>query len=124
MTTISENRKLFHAVMYFLIACILAALMTSCSPYASQVTVTETVTASPSVTATATAQPAKVQATPRPSCRVSGQTVYLRKGAGMSYAVITVLRAGEVLQIRERGAWLRVSTGKATGFIFGRYCQE
>jgi hypothetical protein len=41
MTTIETNRRLFHAVLYFLAACILLAILANCSPLnAYQVTAT------------------------------------------------------------------------------------
>jgi len=54
---------------------------------------------------------------------VTAQTLNFREGPGMSYAVTGILRQGERLEVIARGAWLRVSTGTETGYIYGRYCQ-
>jgi hypothetical protein len=55
---------------------------------------------------------------------VIGATVYLRSGAGMSFAPVTVLHGGQVLTILQAGEWLRVSTLAHEGFIHSAFCRE
>jgi len=118
MIDYKTNVRLFDAVMYFLAVCVIVILITSCSPY-----VEVPATAAPSATATARMVAIATEPTPSPSCTVTAQTLNFREGPGMSYAVTGILRQGERLEVIARGAWLRVSTGTETGYIYGRYCQ-
>lgn len=123
MTTIQENRRYFHAVMYFVIACLLLALLTSCSPAAPG----SVSTATPSATITATAlsvQSVQTATPPPPSCTVTGYLNF-RTAPSKSAAVIRVLIAGETVTIKSRGDWMNVLTrDNKAGFIYGKYCQE
>ena len=112
-----------NGTTWFIATCLLAAILTSCSPYVAKPAVVDHPTPAPSRTPTAARMVAVATTTPRPSCTVTAYTLNLRTGAGMSYAVRDVLHKGERLQVIARGAWLKVSTGKVTGFIFGRWCQ-
>jgi SH3-like domain-containing protein len=126
MTTLSYNRRLFHAVMYFVIACVIAAALLGCSPY--QVvpnSTTRTPTAAPSVTATMT--PAGVKSpTPSPIvCTVTAYTLNMRQAGRMTAAVIQILENGDTLRvIRHAGNWIQVRTPqRVTGWVYGRYCR-
>jgi uncharacterized protein YraI len=55
---------------------------------------------------------------------VTAYTLNMRAGAGMRYAAIQILERGEIVTVIHRADWLKVSTGNATGFIYGKYCQE
>ena len=110
-------------------AALLAALLTSCSPLATSEAVPTTATAAPSVTASKSANLQVSTPTPEKStrvdfCTVTAGALNFREGPGMSYAVKQILRKGDRLEVIERGAWLHVSTGTATGFIYSAYCGE
>jgi hypothetical protein len=124
MTTLKENRNIMQALAWFIAACVIAAVLLGCSPYAELSTNVDTPTPAPSVTATAELLThGTVEPTPRPTtCRVSG-TVYLRADPSRARAPLAVLRAGQSLEVIQRGAWLKVSTGTATGFIYSAYCR-
>jgi uncharacterized protein YgiM (DUF1202 family) len=124
MTTIPENRKLMYFVMYFLAACVVLALLTSCSPYAAiETNWSQTPTATASMTATVTN--VTLSPTPLPSCTVTAYTLNMRTGAGMSYAVKWILEQGDRLQIAATaGDWLKIETaGHVTGWIHSHYCK-
>jgi SH3-like domain-containing protein len=126
MTTIPENRKLMYFVMYFLAACIVLALLTSCSPYAAMSEISDTATATASMTATVL-HPNLGNSTPPPppSCTVTAYTLNMRTGAGMSYAVKWILEQGDRLQIAATaGDWLKIETAQhVTGWIHSHYCK-
>ena len=118
------EKKMFDFAIWFISACLLAVIVTSCNPYAAQPTAT--VTASPAATVTAAAPRA---ATPTSeTCTVEtgvpAGNLNIRTGPGTSYGVIRVLAEGETLKVIERGAWLKVIDNQGTrGFINARYCQ-
>lgn len=117
------EKKMFDFAKWLVVGSILLAILTSCSPY-MPAAATATPTPAPSVTATA--QPVKVQVTPSPAtqvCTVTG-TVYLRPDPSRLHAPLATLRAGQILEVMERGAWLKVSTRNKTGFIYSKFCQE
>jgi uncharacterized protein YgiM (DUF1202 family) len=126
MTTIAENRKIMQAVAWFMGACILAAILTSCSPYAAMSPIGDTPTPAPSVTATEKGNNVVTfLATPRPSCTVTAYTLNMRAGAGMRYAVKQILERGEIVTVIRRGDWLKIETPqRVTGWVYGKYCQE
>ena len=104
-------------------------LLAGCSPYvdAPRATPTAVTTVTPQ-RITPSPRPPTSTATPLPSCRVRtgipDGRVNLRTGAGVSYAVVRVLREGELLKVLQRAAWLKVRTaGGNTGFIYARYCR-
>ena len=117
MTT---EKKIFNVWLWFMAGFTLLILLSSCSPLAMY---EAPATATPSATATLTKPNNSPTPTP-PSCTVTAYTLNLRTGPGMSYAVKWILERGEVVTILERGDWLKVSTGTATGFIYGRYCRQ
>jgi uncharacterized protein YgiM (DUF1202 family) len=127
MTTIPENRKLMYFVMYFLAACVVLALLTSCSPYAAiETNWSQTPTATASMTATAKSSPmGELTATPLPSCTVTAYTLNMRAGAGMQHAVNQILHNGDRLEIiRHAGDWLKIETAQhVTGWIHSHYCK-
>ena len=58
------------------------------------------------------------------SCTVTAP-LHLRTGAGVSYAVIGFLRAGEIVTIQtQRGAWYEVTTASGAGFIHSQHCEK
>jgi uncharacterized protein YgiM (DUF1202 family) len=118
------NARLCSAFLWLVGAMALLIILTSCSPLAMyQAPVTATPTAATTATTTAAVTATK-EPTPRPSCTVTAGTLNFREGPGMSYAVTEILRKGERLQVIARGAWLKVTTGTATGFVYSKYCQE
>jgi uncharacterized protein YgiM (DUF1202 family) len=128
MTTIPENRRMFYPVMYLLIVCVIAAALTSCSPYASNPSANQhqgSPTPAPSVTATPLdlSPVTNQEPTPRPSCTVTAYTLNMRTGAGMRHAVKDILHNGERVQILSRPAdWLKVETAqRVTGWVYGKY---
>jgi uncharacterized protein YgiM (DUF1202 family) len=126
MTTIPENRKLMYFVMYFLAACVVLALLTSCSPYVATEPRFSTATATASMTATLGGSIVEPPTpTPLPSCTVTAYTLNMRTGAGMSYAVNQILEHGDRLEIiRHAGDWLKIETaGHVTGWIHSHYCK-
>jgi hypothetical protein len=101
------------------ILALLAWWLSSCSP----LTAMATPTAAPTVTETVFLAGEKITPTPRPSCRVDGETVYLRPDPSKAGAPLAILRAGQILEVLERGAWLKVTTRNTTGFIYSAYCR-
>jgi hypothetical protein len=125
MTNPATERRIINGALWLLAACVFLAIVAGCSPYGFSNVGTATPTAAPMVTATNQGNNVvTLIPTPRPSCVVTGATVYMRAGAGMRYAPVIVLRGGDELQILKRGAWLMVLTGNRAGYIHGRYCQE
>jgi uncharacterized protein YgiM (DUF1202 family) len=120
MLSYRTNRRLCNIALWLFAACIVAVIVAGCSPYSATATVpTQTPTA-----AQLLFQNNKATPTPRPSCQVDAGTVYLRSGAGMSYAPKQILRSGERLAVIYRaGAWLFVSTRNHAGYIASRYCE-
>ena len=118
MIDIRTEKKLFSIVLWFLCLSAFLILLTSCSPYAAM-----PATPTPTQAATATATPEPTP-TPRPTCTVNAGSVYLRRGAGMSYAVKQVLHKGDVLTVLFRGKyWLKVETDQnVTGWVAKKYC--
>jgi hypothetical protein len=120
MINLTTEKRITNIALWFFVVCVGLILLTSCSPVMDLNT-----TATPSPTATAQISLRyEISPTPAPACTVTAYTLNLRNGAGMSHAVIQILHKGQAVTVIERGAWLRVSTGKATGFIYGKYCQE
>jgi uncharacterized protein YgiM (DUF1202 family) len=113
-----------YFVMYFLAACVVLALLTSCSPYAAiETNWSQTPTATASMTATVTN--VTLSPTPLPSCTVTAYTLNMRTGAGMQHAVKWILEHGDRLQIAATaGEWLKIETaGHVTGWIHSHYCK-
>ena len=80
----------------------------------------------PSLTPTTTDKPGKPApaATAARSCTVTAP-LHLRTGAGLSYAVIGYLQAGDIVTIQtQRGAWYEVTTASGAGFIHSQYCEK
>ena len=105
----------------------LLVFIAACSPYEGL---------NPTPTATRQAAPTATEATkhwetfpliPSPTseiCTVNAGALYLRSGAGMSYAVKKILHAGDLLQVIKRGAWLKVETSQHTrGWVYSKYCK-
>jgi hypothetical protein len=116
-----REKQVISAVIWLVIGfALLAFVMSACSPYVT--TPEPTATATPSLTATAQAIAATLTPPP-PHCTVTADALNFREGPGMSYAVKWILSKGDTLEVIARGAWLKVSTGNATGFIYGKYCQ-
>lgn len=77
----------------------------------------------PSPTPTTTDKPGTT-ATAARSCTVTAP-LHLRTGAGLSYAVIGFLEAGDIVTIQnQRGAWYEVTTASGAGFIHSQYCEK
>ena len=124
MIRIRTKVYLFNVV--FFVACILAFIMSGCSPFDGLQVPTATATAEP--TATILSTKLEVSPTPQPACTVTTGIpdgyLNLRKGPGTNRAVIRVLREGEILQVIARGAWLKVVTReKLTGFVNSKFCK-
>lgn len=121
ITRPDERRPIDIAFWIFAGLCLLV-ILTSCSPYTAAPpkgpTPGGTAVTVPPMAATVTAT-----RTPRPdTCKVNG-TVYLRPGPSKAGAPLAILRAGDRLEVIQRGAWLFVSTRQTTGFIYSRYCE-
>jgi uncharacterized protein YgiM (DUF1202 family) len=53
-------------------------------------------------------------------CTVTAEALHVRSGAGVSFAVVGYLKAGDIVTIQnQRGAWL--DTG--AGWIHSKYCE-
>ena len=116
-----NDKKLINATLWFFALCVGVILITSCSPY---VNTTPIPTARPTATEAAQMKSVMIPSPTSESCTVNAGALYLRKGAGMSYAVTRILHDGERLAVIERGAWLKVRTAqRVTGWVYGRYCQ-
>lgn len=77
-----------------------------------------------SPTATTEPTPRPTATAPADLCTVTAAALHLRRGPGVSYAVIGYLYAGEIVTIEStRGAWLQVTTESGAGFIRSRYCR-
>ena len=115
--------KIFNACIWFIAVCILLAVLTSCS---AAVDIPTTATAAPTATIAAKHW-GNSPLTPSPtsvSCTVNAGALYLRSGAGMSYAVTRILHDGDLLQVIEPGKWLKVETSQhVKGWVYGRYCK-
>jgi uncharacterized protein YgiM (DUF1202 family) len=102
----------------------LLIILTSCSPLQAPPVSTGT----PAAAVTADLQSEVTTPTPPQLCTVStgynNGLLNMRTGPGTNYPVLTVLDEGQVLTVLERGDWLKVSTGTATGFIYSRYCEQ
>ena len=116
----SLTKRIFSIVLFLVAIAVLVTLITSCSPLEqAQPGPTATVKPTPtilSIQATTTPQP--------PTCRVTGETVYLRPDPSKAGAPLAVLQAGQILQIIKRGDWLHVQTRSTTGYIYSAFCQE
>jgi uncharacterized protein YgiM (DUF1202 family) len=124
MTTLTTNRKLFNVVMWFIAACMIAVILTSCSPYAVTGDTVSPVQTPAATVAQLLLRSNNLTPTPLPSCVVTAYTLYMRAGAGMSHAVIDVLHNGDVLEVIRSGEWLKVITPqRVTGWVYSRYCQ-
>jgi hypothetical protein len=125
MIAYPTEQKLIRLITWLFIASIVLAMVNACSPYVSNYQA-DNLTPAPSVTAIHLGKISPSDTpTPRPSCTVTGETVYLRAGAGMNYSPVTVLHYGQVLELLERSNnWLSVATLSHEGFIHARYCQE
>ena len=102
-------------------------LLTSCSPYAATAQ-PGTPTPSPPATIRTFHKIEKPSPTPRPiTCTVTTGidqgAVNLRVGPSTHFSVILTLREGTTAIVLQHGAWMKVSTHNATGFVYGRYCQ-
>jgi uncharacterized protein YgiM (DUF1202 family) len=117
------EKKIFDACLWLTAACLLMALLTSCSPY---VVTPIGVTPTPSQAAAVTEVVPMVQLTPTPSpsCVVTAYTLNMRAGAGMRFEVLQILERGEALTVLHGGAWLKVRTPqRVTGWVYGKYCK-
>jgi uncharacterized protein YraI len=125
MTTLPQNRNIMQALAWFIAACVIAAALLGCSPYATDQLDSSTPTPAPSVTATVSHSSLENDTpTPRPACTVTAYTLNFRAGPGTQHAVKDVLSNGERLQVIQRGAWLKVETAqRVTGWVYGRYCR-
>jgi hypothetical protein len=120
-----NEKRIFDFVIWLIAVCLLAVILTSCSPYQGLQIGTATEAAAPTM-ATTDQEALLSVATPSAAlstCTLDAGTVYLRKGAGMSYAVIKVLRAGQVLTVIERGTWLKVIARHLTGYVYSKSCK-
>jgi uncharacterized protein YgiM (DUF1202 family) len=97
--------------------------LTSCNPYAT-LPANSTATPNPSATANPVQKIEQGTATPtpRPTCTVNGDSVYLRAGAGMNYAAIDVLHKGEAVTVIYHSEWIKVITRKHTGYVYSKFC--
>ena len=121
------DEKIFKACLWFLALCVFLAIVTSCNPYQGlqRATPTATAIAEPTITASVF-QVGRLIPTPIPSptCTVNAGTLYLRKGAGMNYAVTKILHDGDILTVLERGDWLKVETSQhVKGWVYSKYCK-
>jgi hypothetical protein len=123
MIAYPTEQKLIRLITWLFIASIVLAMLNACSPYAPSVTSGNTPT--PSQVATSQLYQVGTVGTPRPSCMVTGETVYLRAGAGMNYSPVTVLHYGQVLDVLScrHDKWLSVATLSHEGFIHSHYCE-
>jgi len=116
-----NDKKLINATLWFFALCVGVILITSCNPY---VNTTPIPTARPTATEAARMKPVMIPSPISVSCTVNAGSLYLRSGAGMSYAVTRILHDGEQLAVIERGAWLKVETSQhVKGWVYGRYCK-
>lgn len=70
--------------------------------------------ATPTVTASTT--PAPLQ------CTVTAGALHVRRGPGLSYAVIGYLYAGDIVTIEtQRGAWYAIGADR---WVHSKYCEE
>lgn len=114
--------KLFNVI--FFAACILAFIVSGCSSAFDGLQV-PTASTQPTATRTAripTATNTILSIEPE-VCTVTAYTLNLRAGPSMSHAVKQILHKGQTLTVIRHGAWLKVSTRGATGFIYGRFCK-
>jgi uncharacterized protein YgiM (DUF1202 family) len=123
--------RVFDKCLWFVAACVLMALLSSCSAaidLPATATTEAAATAAPMATRTAQIVTISPSSTPAPQCTVTtgidDGALNLRVGPGTQHAVIRVLREGEVLTVTARGAWLEVrdSQGKR-GYVNSRYCK-
>lgn len=121
MTNPVTERRIVNGALWLVGACVIVAMLTSCSPYAMG-TIVPSDTPSPSATARKSAHLQISTPTPRPSCTVTG-FLNFRTSPSRGAAVIRVLTEGERVTVIERGDWLKVSTRNKTGFIYGKYCR-
>jgi uncharacterized protein YgiM (DUF1202 family) len=102
----------------------LLIILTSCSPLQAPPVSTGT----PAAAATADLQSEVTTPTPPQLCTVStgydNGLLNMRTGPGTKYAVLRVLREGDVLTVTTRGAWLQViDPGGIQGYVYSKYCQ-
>ena len=99
----------------FLCLTLAACLDTSAAlqqPATRTPTATNTTQATASTTAT---EPAPM------TCTVTAEALHVRSGAGLSYAVIGYLYAGDIVTIKtQRGAWLDIGAG----WVHSHFCEE
>lgn len=94
---------------------VLFLTVASCSPAREAATATPSPAQAPTATATATETP-----TPAKQCTVTAEGLHIRSGAGVEYAVIGYLKAGDIVTVQnQRGAWY--DTG--AGWIHSKYCE-
>lgn len=120
------ERRLISGALWFIAACVILAILTSCSPYEDLQLRTPT----PATTGTAQlSQVATIEPTPYPSCTVQtgvpAGNLNIRTGAGTQYAVIGLLREGQRLTLTgtRQDGWIEVITGNLSGWINERYCK-
>lgn len=58
-----------------------------------------------------------------PACIITGDTVYMRTGAGMEYEAFRVLRRGEVVTVLVEGEWNLVQIDGRVGYVLAYYCK-
>ena len=123
MTTITENRRLFYAVMYFVVACVIAAALMGCSPYNPMPEQPQgTPTPAPGMTASKSANVQISTPTPRPSCVTVG-SLNVRSQPGTAARVLFTLRPSEVVTVLQAGAWHKVQAGNRPGYINSKFCE-
>lgn len=84
-------------------------------------------------TGAALKQPATLTPTPQPTdnptatepapmqCKVTAGALHVRSGAGVEYAVIGYLRAGEIVTVKtQRGTWFEIGADR---WVHSKYCE-
>ena len=121
------EKRIFDICLWFIAAVYLLVCLTSCS---AAVPLPTTQTSEATAMATdqkATLRPVALSPTPQ-ICTVrtgvpSGN-LNLRNGPGTQYAVIRVLKDGEVLKVIKFGTWSEVLDGHGNqGYVNSNYCQ-
>lgn len=107
--------------VYTLFVCLALALTACLDTSAALQQPATTPTATQTTTATAAAAATEAPMT----CTVAAQSLHVRSGPGVSYAVTDYLYAGEIVTIQtQRGAWLKVTTERGAGYIHSHYCEK
>lgn len=100
------------------ITLLLALALAACSPMAAIYDPARTATPSATDNPTPTAPAAATEA-PK-ICTVTADALNVRRGPGVSYAVIGYLYAGDIVTIQtQRGAWYEIGAG----WIHSKFCE-